>query len=103
MPWSKSEFKGIKYHNLYHNNTDLAMSVTGKADETLLIKAIASRRGKLSVLTRKKNEINALLELGESNENVRKHAEVFNKYVEEFIESHNTVQNIEFMSRLFFV
>jgi hypothetical protein len=94
VPWSKSEFKGIKYHNLYHNNTDLAMSVTGKADETLLIKAIASRRGKLSVLTRKKNEINALLELGESNENVRKHAEVFNKYVEEFIESHNTVQNL---------
>ena len=53
------------------------MSVTGKADETLLIKAIASRRGKLGVLTRKKNEINALLEIGVSNENVHKHAEVF--------------------------
>ena len=70
------------------------MSVTGKTDETLSIKAIASRRGKLSVLTRKKNEINALLEIGESNENVCKHAEVLNKYMEEFIELQNTVQNL---------
>ena len=70
------------------------MSVTGRAAETLLIKAIASRRGKLCVLTHKKNEINALLETGESKENVRKHAEVFNKYVEEFIELQNTVHNL---------
>ena len=46
------------------------MSITGKADETLLIKAIASHGGKLCVLTQKRNEINALLETGESKENV---------------------------------
>ena len=61
---------------------------------TLLIKAIASRRGKLGVLTHKNNEINALLEIGESKENVRKHAEALNKYLEEFIELQNTVQNL---------
>ena len=49
------------------------MSVTGKTDETLLIKTIASRRGKLGVLTRKKNEINNLLEAGENKETINKH------------------------------
>lgn len=70
------------------------MSSTEEVDETRLIKAIASRRGKLSVLTRKKNEINALLEAKENKETVSKHADAFNKYLDEFMELQVVVQNL---------
>lgn len=70
------------------------MSVTGKTDETLLIKTIASRRGKLGVLTRKKNEINNLLEAGENKETINKHVEVFNNCLGDFMELQVAVQNL---------
>lgn len=57
------------------------MSVPGKADEALPIKTIASRQGKLGALMRKKNEINNLLEGGESKETVNKPVEAFNNYI----------------------
>lgn len=70
------------------------MSVTGKAEETLLIKTIASRQGKFGVWTRKKNEINNLLEAGKSKETVIKHVEAFNNYLGEFMELQVAVQNL---------
>ena len=73
---------------------DLIVVVSGKADETLLIKTMASRRGKLVVVTRKKNEMNHVLEAGESKETVNKHVGAFNKYLEEFVELQVSVQNL---------
>lgn len=70
------------------------MSVTGKADEALLIKTIASRQGKLGVLMHKKNEINNLLEAGESKETVNKHVEAFDNYLGEFMELQVAAQNL---------
>lgn len=47
-------------------------------DEKELFKLLASRRGKLGALKRKRNEINAAIEAGENKETVAKHVETFN-------------------------
>lgn len=74
------------------------MSFTGKADEMndemSLIKIMVSRRGKLGVLTRKRNEINSMLEAGESREIINKHVDAFNNYLGEFTDLQVSVQNL---------
>ncbi|KAL6468386.1 hypothetical protein MHYP_G00240630 [Metynnis hypsauchen] len=63
-------------------------------EEKRLFKLIASRRGKLGVLTRKRNEINALFESGEEKEAIAKHVEQFCTYLAEFAALHESVRSL---------
>ena len=57
-------------------------------------KLLRTRRGKLSFLTRKRNEIETCIQAGESKEVVSKHMETFNHYLEKFMELQVSVQNL---------
>lgn len=55
---------------------------------------IATRRGKLGVLTRKRNEIDSLIKAEESKDTISKHLESFNTFFAEFTDIHVSVQSL---------
>lgn len=60
--------------------------------ERELFKLINKRRGKLSALTRKRNEIDAYIEAGESKQVVSEHMDLLNTYLEQFMQLQVDVQ-----------
>lgn len=64
------------------------------SEEKQLFKLIATRRGKLGVLTRKRNEINSLIEAGQDKETVRRQVNSFDGFFAEFISLQATVQQL---------
>ncbi|TKS65758.1 hypothetical protein D9C73_028515 [Collichthys lucidus] len=62
--------------------------------ERELSKFIGSRRGKLGALTRKRNEINVLIESGEDNQTIIRQLELFDKSLNEFYNIQATVQSL---------
>lgn len=62
--------------------------------ERELFKLIASRRGKLGFLTRKRNEIKSFIDARESKQLVSEHMHAFNKYLEQFMELQVAVQSL---------
>ena len=62
--------------------------------EKELLKLIRTRRGKLSVLTRKRNEIDELIQTGHSNEVVEPQLATFHAYLDEFMKAQVNVQNV---------
>ena len=63
-------------------------------EEQELSQSMGTRRGKLGVLTRKRNEINALMEAGDTKEEVQKLAWECLKYMEEFAFLQRYVQDL---------
>ena len=61
-------------------------------EERRLLQAIKMRRGKLSALTRKKNDVIHMIKTNEDNGNVRKHVDSFNELLSNFMELQVTVQ-----------
>lgn len=75
----------------------LESEVTGKQNEEeakKLFKLLGTRRGKLGVLTRKKNEINVLIEAAQDKETVLKQIRLFEGYFSEFKELQVAVQSL---------
>lgn len=62
--------------------------------EKKLFKLIGSRRGKLGVLTRKRNEINALLEAGETKDEVQTELSDFLNHLSQFESLQESVQSL---------
>ena len=61
--------------------------------ERELFKLINTKRGKLGVLTRKRNEIETLKEAREPKQLICEHMDLFNKYLEQFMELQVAVQS----------
>lgn len=62
--------------------------------ERKLLQLIGSRRGKLGYLTKKRNEIDALITAGEDKENVLKQIDILERSFNEFKELQDTVQSL---------
>ena len=61
-------------------------------EEKVLFKLIATRRGKLGVLTRKRNEIDSHMQSGQPKESVKPLVTAFQGYLEEFVSLQPSVQ-----------
>lgn len=55
---------------------------------------IKKRRAKLGVLTKKQNDINALIDAGESKASIDEHMKTFNDYLGEFMDLQTSVQKL---------
>lgn len=64
------------------------------AEERELFKLIATRRGKLGALTRKRNEVNKLIEAGQDKETVMKQIDLFDGSLAEFMSLQVSVQSL---------
>lgn len=66
----------------------------GFQKERELFNLIKRRRAKLGVLTRKRNDIHALIDAGELKPSIDEHMKTFNNYLAEFMELQSSVQRL---------